>query len=65
MIIRLEHRIDKVMGDAFHSIQREELLVKFYENTVVLSREKRQRIAERILGFEHIKRMSDLMKEFI
>ena len=63
--VRLEHRIDKVKGDASHPIQREELLEKFYGNTVGLGREKSQRIAEHIFEFARIDKMNELMRELI
>jgi 2-methylcitrate dehydratase PrpD len=63
--VRLEHRIDKVKGDASHPIQRGELLEKFYGNTVGLGRGKSQRIAEHIFEFARINRMHELMRELV
>jgi 2-methylcitrate dehydratase PrpD len=60
---KVEHRIDQVRGDALHPIQREELFEKFQRNAVSLGREKGQRTAEQILGFEALRGVGDLMKE--
>jgi 2-methylcitrate dehydratase PrpD len=60
---RVVHRVDKVRGDAFHPIKREELLEKFYGNTEALGREKAQRIAESVFEFEQMRAIEDLMDQ--
>jgi 2-methylcitrate dehydratase PrpD len=60
---KVDHRINQVRGDALHPIQREELFEKFQRNAVSLGREKTQRIAEQILGFEALGGIGGLMKE--
>lgn len=61
---RLEHRIDRVRGDALAPIHREELLEKFHENTLALGRDRSQRIAERLLGFDRLKGVGEALEEF-
>ncbi len=58
-----EYEIKQVRGDAFHPIQREELLRKFMENTAFLDEDRRKRIVENIFKIDRLKRMDELMKE--
>ena len=60
---KVDHRINPVRGDALHPIEREELLEKFDRNTAFLGHERSQSIAERIVEFERLRGIGDLMRE--
>jgi 2-methylcitrate dehydratase PrpD len=60
---RRDYQADQVRGDAAHPIRREELLIKFYENTASLGQGKSQRMAGLISGLEKIEGTETFMRE--
>jgi 2-methylcitrate dehydratase PrpD len=60
----IEHRIDRVRGDARHPVSRDELLEKFRQNTAMLSLKESEKIAETILSLERHERISDFVESY-
>lgn len=55
--------VPKVRGDDEHKIALEELLTKFHANSQHLDRKLADRVAERILAFEKLDELSNLMAD--
>jgi 2-methylcitrate dehydratase PrpD len=58
---RFEHRVEQVRGDARRPIPRAELLEKFHENAAGLDEDTRRWIADRLLAFEEVSRLEEVM----